>query len=98
MTRFDHQQLDDVIHARIRLTVMAVLAGVDEADFVHLREQVRTTDGNLTTHLAKLAEAGYVTLRKRSDGGKPLTRVRLTARGRAAFADYVQTLAALVGR
>lgn len=98
MSRFDYQQLDDVIHARLRLAVVALLAGIDEADFVFLREQISTTDGNLTTHLAKLADAGYVQLRKLPDKGKPVTRVRLTARGRAAFADYVQTLAELVKR
>ena len=61
MKEFDYHQLDDVIHSRIRLAIMSVLISVDEADFIFLREKVRTTDGNLSTHLnASFARGLYL--------------------------------------
>ncbi|MGH8129033.1 MAG: transcriptional regulator, partial [Gammaproteobacteria bacterium] len=60
MSNFDYTQLDAVIHSRIRLAVMATLASVENAEFTFLREQTGTTDGNLSTHLRKLEDAGYI--------------------------------------
>jgi DNA-binding MarR family transcriptional regulator len=97
MTAFDYQQLDDVIHSRIRLAVVAVLAAVDEADFTYLRDQVNATDGNLGTHLSKLEEAAYVTVKKAFVSRKPVSRYRLTREGRRAFAEYVDRLERLLG-
>jgi DNA-binding MarR family transcriptional regulator len=96
MTAFDYQQLDDVIHSRIRLAVVAVLAAVDEADFTYLRGQVNATDGNLGAHLGRLEDAGYVTVRKTFVDRKPISRYRLTREGRRAFADYVDRLERLL--
>ncbi len=96
MTAFDYQQLDDVIHSRIRLAVVAVLAAVDEADFTYLRDQVNATDGNLGAHLGRLEDAGYVTVRKTFVDRKPISRYRLTREGRRAFADYVDRLERLL--
>ena len=56
---YDYQQIDDVIHSRIRTTVMAVLVSVEEAEFNYLKEKVNATDGNLSVHLKKLEEAGF---------------------------------------
>lgn len=92
VNRFDHRGLDDVIHSRIRLAVMALLAAVDDAEFTHIRDQVGTTDGNLGNHLGRLAEAGYVEGVRELDEGRPLTRYRLTPSGLSAFARYVATL------
>ncbi len=92
MTDFDYQQLDDVIHSRIRLAVMAVLAGLERADFTFLRDQVKATDGNLGTHLKKLEDAGYVSMRKRFVDRKPLTDYSLTKKGRKAFSIYLKRL------
>lgn len=97
MTEFDHTQLDDLIHSRIRLAVMAVLASVERAEFSFLRDQVKATDGNLGAHLRKLEDAGYLSAEKRFVDRKPVTDYRLTAQGRAAFDAYVAHLASLTG-
>lgn len=97
MTEFDHTQLDDLIHSRLRLAVMAVLASVERADFTFLRDKVNATDGNLGAHLRKLEDAGYVSAQKRFVDRKPVTDYRLTAQGRAAFDAYVAHLASLTG-
>lgn len=96
MTDFDYQQLDDLIHSRIRLAVMAVLVGVQRAEFTFLRDQVRATDGNLGTHLKKLEEAGYVSTHKHFVDRKPVTDYALTKRGRQAFTVYLQRLEELL--
>jgi DNA-binding MarR family transcriptional regulator len=97
VTEFDHTQLDDLIHSRLRLAVMAVLASVERADFTFLRDKVNATDGNLGAHLRKLEDAGYVSAQKRFVDRKPVTDYRLTAQGRAAFDAYVAHLASLTG-
>lgn len=96
MSDFDYQQLDDVIHSRIRLAIMAVLAGVERAEFTFLRQQVKATDGNLGTHLMKLEDAGYVTAHKHFVGRKPVTHYAMTKRGRQAFALYLKRLEELL--
>ena len=93
---FDINRIDDVIHGRVRLGIMAVLAGVDSADFSTLKTRLQTTDGNLSVHLKKLEEAGYVRIDKRFVGRKPLTEVALTDPGRAAFIRYLDAMRALV--
>lgn len=95
-TEFDHGRLDDLIHSRIRLAVMAVLAGVERAEFTFIRDKVNTTDGNLSTHLRKLEDADYVKISKKFEGRKPLTHVALSKRGRDAFTTYVKHLESLL--
>jgi DNA-binding MarR family transcriptional regulator len=73
MTDFDYQQLDDIIHSRIRLALMAVLVTVDEAEFTFLREKINATDGNLSTHMKKLEKAGYVAISKAFENNKPIS-------------------------
>jgi DNA-binding MarR family transcriptional regulator len=80
--------LDPVIHAPARLTVLIYLYVVASADFVFLKNMTGLTWGNLSTHLSKLEEAGYVTLEKGFRGKKPHTMVRLTKDGRTAFRAY----------
>jgi DNA-binding transcriptional ArsR family regulator len=89
--------LDDRIHAKLRLAVMALLAGVDEAEFTHLRDRLGATDGNLGAHLRTLQEAGFIAVRKQGEGRAAITRYRLTDEGRAAFRAYVDQLAAVLG-
>lgn len=89
--------LDDRIHAKLRLAVMALLAGVDEAEFTHLRDRLGATDGNLGAHLRTLQDAGFIAVRKQGEGRAAITRYRLTDEGRAAFRAYVDQLAALLG-
>jgi DNA-binding MarR family transcriptional regulator len=89
MSDFDYQKLDDVIHSRIRLATMAILAAVDDAEFTFLRDRVQATDGNLGTHLKKLEDAGYVEVEKTFVDRKPVSRYRLTSVGRRAFKEYI---------
>lgn len=96
MTGFDYQQLDEIIHSRIRLAVMAILAAVEDAEFTYLREKVNATDGNLGAHLRKLEEAGYVAVRKGFVARKPVSRYRLTSKGRDAFGRYVERLGSML--
>lgn len=96
MTDFDHQQLDEVIHSRIRLAIMAVLVTVDEAEFTLLRDKVNTTDGNLSVHLRKLEEANYLSVKKRFIDRKPSTSYTLTQRGRKAFEAYIDRLEQMI--
>ncbi len=96
MDGFDIEGIDEVIHGRVRLGVMAYLAGRDLADFNDLKTRLKATDGNLSVHLRKLEEAGYVAVEKAFLGRKPITRVRLTAPGRAAFVAYLEAMARLV--
>jgi DNA-binding MarR family transcriptional regulator len=94
---FDIDKLDDVIHGRVRLGIMAYLTSAEVADFTELKEALKTTQGNLSVHLRKLEDAGYVEIEKSFLGRKPLTRARLTAAGRQAFASYLEALRKLVG-
>jgi DNA-binding MarR family transcriptional regulator len=94
---FDIDKLDDVIHGRLRLGIMAYLADAEVAEFTELKEVLSATQGNLSIHLRKLEEAGYVLIDKSFVNRKPLTRVRMTAKGRKAFAAYLEAIAKLVG-
>lgn len=93
---FDHSAIDDVIHGRLRLGIMAYLASASPAIFGELKTKVKATDGNLSTHLRKLEDAGYVELEKRFVGRRPQTRVHLTAPGRQAWMSYLQRLDVLL--
>ena len=84
--------LDRVIHEPARLLLVALLAGVKEADFLWLQRQSELTKGNLSSHLIKLEEAGYVDVEKTFRGKIPLTILRLTPAGRGAFDRYKKTL------
>jgi len=84
--------IDQVIHAPARLMVLTYLYVVESADFVFLRHLTGMTWGNLSTHLSKLEEAGYVTIEKGFKGKKPHTMIRLTKQGRDAFRGYKQSM------
>lgn len=94
---FDYRAIDDVIHSRIRLAIMAILASVEDAAFTHLRDEVRVTDGNLSSHMSRLTDAGYVELFREIVDGRAVTRYRLTGPGRAAFGDYIDRIERLLG-
>jgi DNA-binding HxlR family transcriptional regulator len=95
---FDINRLDEIIHGRVRLGVMAVLSGVESADFNTLKARLQTTDGNLSVHLRKLEDAGFVTVSKRFEGRKPLTEAAMTPEGRRAFVAYLDAMQGLVGK
>jgi DNA-binding HxlR family transcriptional regulator len=95
--RFDVGKIDDVIHGRLRLGVMAYLANAEVADFNELKAVLEVTQGNLSVQLRKLEEAEYVTIEKGFLGRKPRTQVRITQTGRSAFAIYLEALGRLIG-
>ena len=84
--------LDRVIHEPARLMIMTVLYAVNEADFLYLQRECGLTQGNLSSHLAKLETAEYVLIEKTFKGKYPLTICSLTQKGRAAFEEYVQKI------
>jgi len=90
-------ELNPVIHGKLRLALLSLLAGVEEAEFTWLRVKTGSTDGNLGAQLAKLEEAGYVTVEKKFVQRKPQTLYRMTEAGRAAFLEYVQALKQMLG-
>ncbi len=90
--------VDPLIHAPARLAIMATLAAVDEADFRYLQRATGLTKGNLSAHLSKLADAGYITITKTFRGKYPWTRYRLTPQGRAAFEAYREGMLAYLRR
>ena len=89
-------QLDRVIHERGRLAIMSMLAASPELSFTELRDTLEMTDGNLTTHMRTLQEAGYVSIAKSYRNRRPLTTVSLTPTGRQAFANYIALLEQIV--
>ncbi len=96
MSGFDVNKLDDAIHGRLRLGIMAYLADAEAADFNELKTVLDATQGNLSVHLRKLEDAGYVEIIKSFQGRKPLTRAHITPSGRKAFAAYLEALSRLV--
>lgn len=86
------KKLNPLLHSELRLAVMSILVGVDEADFVYIRKQTGATAGNLSVQLDKLSEAGYIAVEKGFKGKKPCTTCRVTESGISAFSEYVAAL------
>lgn len=93
---FDIEAIDEVIHGRIRLGVMAYLSSVGTADFNELKAKLQATDGNLSVHLRKLEDAGYIAVDKAFVDRKPRTTINLSDEGRAAFVRYLDAMQKLV--
>jgi DNA-binding PadR family transcriptional regulator len=93
----DLPELNPVIHGKLRLALLSLLATVEEAEFTWLRAKTGSTDGNLGAQLMKLEEAGYVTVEKKFVQRKPQTLYRMTESGRGALTEYVQALRQLLG-
>ena len=89
--------LNPVVHGRLRLALLSLLSGVEEAEFTWLRDKTEATDGNLGAQLLKLEEAGYVVSDKKFVLKKPQTVYRLTKAGRQALTEYVRALKQLLG-
>ncbi|WP_168625545.1 MULTISPECIES: transcriptional regulator [unclassified Cryobacterium] len=93
-------ELDPVIHAAARLRITATLATLpagDRMSFPRLQEILEMTPGNLSTHLRKLEDAGYVDVTKTHQGRTPVTYLALTTSGRHAFERYTETLRSVLG-
>ena len=90
------EELDPLLHEQRRLAIASVLAAVESLTFTELRDTLEMTDGNLSVHLQKLEEKGYVAIDKQFVGRRPQTTCRLSATGRAAFTSYLNHLEAIV--
>jgi DNA-binding MarR family transcriptional regulator len=91
-------KLDDTVHQRVRLGILAVLEEAKRADFSYLRDALDLSDGNLSRHIQVLEEAGLVEVEKGFEGRRPRTWVASTRAGRKALADELQALNELISR
>jgi len=91
-------RLDDTVHQRVRLGILAVLSEAKRADFSYLREALNLTDGNLSRHIQVLEEAGLVRVEKGFEGRRPRTWVEATRRGRDALQAELGALRDLISR
>jgi DNA-binding MarR family transcriptional regulator len=90
-------EIDRLVHEPARLVVMASLYVVESADYTFLMRQAGLTWGNLSAHLSKLEEAGYIQIEKTYRGKRPYTLVRLSENGRAVFKHYVKQMKTVLG-
>jgi len=89
-------ELDKVIHERMRLGIISALAANEKLSFSDLKSLLNTTDGNVSVHARKLEDAGYVTMKKSFSGRTPLTEYKITAAGRKALEQYLNHMEALI--
>ncbi|GAA4208718.1 transcriptional regulator [Microbispora amethystogenes] len=92
MTAHPRHELDEIIHAPVRLSIVAALAAAEKADFRFLRDTIEVSDSLLSKHVLTLEEAGYVRVEKAFVGKRGRTWLSLTERGRAAFENYMDVL------
>lgn len=90
--------LDPLLHSELRLAIISTLIGLEQADFVYIKEQTGATAGNLSVQIDKLQKAGYIAVEKSFRGKKPCTICRITPTGIDAFATYVKALKAYIGQ
>lgn len=95
---YEFHQIDDLIHSRVRLATMAYLSGAGTADFNAIRTAVKATDGNLSVHLRKLEDAGYLTSVKQFNGRKPQTLFEISEKGRIAWKLYLVQMGELLAK
>ncbi|GLX06398.1 MULTISPECIES: winged helix-turn-helix domain-containing protein [Microbispora] len=96
MTAHPRHELDEIIHAPVRLSIMAALAAADKADFRFLRDTIEVSDSLLSKHILTLEEAGYVRVEKTFVGKRARTWLSLTDQGRRAFETYMDVLRRIV--
>lgn len=89
-------ELDPMIHERLRLGILSALVVQESLSFTELRDLLQTTDGNLSVQARKLEEAGFVVCKKRFEDRKPKSTYRLSPEGRLALEDYLEKLSGLV--
>lgn len=98
MSDYDIDKINDIIHGRLRLGVMAYLSNAESASFTELKTALNVTQGNLSIQMRKLEDAKYVEIKKKIVGRKPLTTVYITPTGRKAFSLYLEALSNVLGR
>ena len=89
--------IDRTIHSPARLMILAYLHMSESADFMFLLRETGLSRGNLSSHMNTLAEAGYIEVEKEFVNNRPLTLLRITSRGRAAFQDYRKSMMQVLG-
>lgn len=89
-------ELDPLIHERLRLGILSALVVQESLSFTELRDLLRTSDGNLSVQARRLESAGYVVCDKKFEERKPKSTYRITPRGRAALEEYLETLSGLL--
>ncbi len=90
-------EIDRLVHEPARMAVMSLLYVVESADFTFLMNQTGLTWGNLSAHMSKLEEAGYIEVEKAFKGKRPNTNLRLTSKGRQAFRQYAMKMKQVFG-
>ncbi len=85
-------EIDRIVHEPARLAIMALLYVIESADFTFMMNQTGLSWGNLSAHMSKLEEAGYIEVEKSFKGRRPNTTLRLTPQGREAFHEYVRKM------
>ena len=96
MAPIDFNGLDSAVHGPIRLGIMTALQVDGSLDFTTLRRRLDTADGSLNLHLGKLEECGYITSKKAFVGLRPKTTYKITAAGRKALTNYLQSMKSLI--
>jgi DNA-binding transcriptional ArsR family regulator len=86
------KELDPLLHSELRLAIISLLVGANEAEFGEIKEKTNATAGNLSVQLQKLSDAKYISLKKSFKGKYPLTTCKITKKGFKAFDDYVDAL------
>jgi DNA-binding MarR family transcriptional regulator len=92
------EELDRLIHERIRLGIVAALAANESLTFAELKDVLKTSDGNLSVHARRLEEAGYIKVTKGFEDRKPKTDYRLTPKGRRALETYLQQMESILSQ
>jgi len=96
MPKFDIAHIDSLIHGRLRLGIMAILASSGTATFSELKTDLKATQGNLSIQLKKLENAGYIKLNRKLKGKKTETTARLTKIGKSEFLTYLTKMETLI--
>lgn len=92
------EQIDETVHGRVRLGVLAYLSTAGSADFMTLTEVTKSTKGNLSSHISKLEDAGYVRIEKAFVDRKTRTTITMTPSGERAFSHYLSVLRSILDR
>lgn len=92
------EQIDETVHGRVRLGVLAYLSTAGSAEFMTLTQITKSTKGNLSSHISKLEEAGYVRVEKAFVDRKTRTTVSMTSSGERAFSDYLSILRSILNQ
>ena len=86
------KELDPLLHSQLRLAIISLLIGLEEAEFVYLKEKTNASAGNLSLQIDKLCAAGYIIVKKGFKGKYPVTTCKITPKGLEAFEDYVTSI------